>query len=221
MPTTLTPSSGNSQRMISRNADLFRSTRPMGFAGGDTNLTRYVGNSPTNYTDPTGNQAVVPPNAGPPFYPPTGTAEWTPRRPGWLPDPGDPRAQRDLEELVELVYRDRREVPWIDPCFTWASGFNLPSRYDPKYGGPDKSKITVVPVYWFIDRWGPQNGDHAAFKVTYPDGTVLYFDDGRPYSEFAGALGGRDRWFCPADIPSNYLDEGPNATRPHRPGGRL
>lgn len=30
------------------------SQSPLGFEGGDTNLQRYVGNSPTNYTDPTG-----------------------------------------------------------------------------------------------------------------------------------------------------------------------
>lgn len=35
-------------------AELFRSTKPMGFAAGDTNLYRYVGNNPTNATDPTG-----------------------------------------------------------------------------------------------------------------------------------------------------------------------
>ncbi|AGA28340.1 RHS repeat-associated core domain-containing protein [Singulisphaera acidiphila] len=31
---------------------------PLGFAAGDTNLYRYVGNSPTNFTDPTGLQTV-------------------------------------------------------------------------------------------------------------------------------------------------------------------
>jgi len=33
----------------------FTSEDPIGFAGGDTNLSRYVGNSPADYTDPTGN----------------------------------------------------------------------------------------------------------------------------------------------------------------------
>jgi len=33
---------------------LFRCTRPLGFAGGDYNLTRYVSNSPVNGTDPEG-----------------------------------------------------------------------------------------------------------------------------------------------------------------------
>jgi RHS repeat-associated protein len=33
----------------------FTSEDPIGFAGGDTNLSRYVGNSPVDYADPTGN----------------------------------------------------------------------------------------------------------------------------------------------------------------------
>ena len=32
---------------------------PLGFAAGDTNLYRFVGNSPANYTDPTGMSAVT------------------------------------------------------------------------------------------------------------------------------------------------------------------
>jgi len=33
---------------------VWSSQDPLGFGGGDTNVSRYVGNSPTNYTDPTG-----------------------------------------------------------------------------------------------------------------------------------------------------------------------
>jgi RHS repeat-associated protein len=33
----------------------FISEDPIGFSAGDSNLTRYVGNSPTNFTDPSGN----------------------------------------------------------------------------------------------------------------------------------------------------------------------
>lgn len=33
---------------------------PLGFGAGDTNLRRYVGNSPTNYTDPSGEIAFIP-----------------------------------------------------------------------------------------------------------------------------------------------------------------
>jgi len=36
----------------------FISEDPLGFAGGDTNLSRYVGNSPINYTDPSGLAAL-------------------------------------------------------------------------------------------------------------------------------------------------------------------
>lgn len=52
---------------------------PIAFEGGDANLYRYVGNSPTNYTDPTGLLAKEPrvedsPNQRPwiilPVYPP-------------------------------------------------------------------------------------------------------------------------------------------------------
>jgi RHS repeat-associated protein len=38
----------------------FISEDTIGFEGNDTNLYRYVGNSPTNYTDPTGNIAFIP-----------------------------------------------------------------------------------------------------------------------------------------------------------------
>ncbi len=42
---------------------------PLGFAAGDTNLERYVGNSPVNFTDPSGLTPVVPPvyYSPPPF----------------------------------------------------------------------------------------------------------------------------------------------------------
>jgi RHS repeat-associated protein len=36
----------------------FISEDPMGFGAGDSNLYRYVGNSPTNFTDPSGNFAI-------------------------------------------------------------------------------------------------------------------------------------------------------------------
>ena len=46
---------------------LFMSPDPLGFAGGQTNLNEFVGNSPTNRTDPSGLQAIgnvrgLPPN---------------------------------------------------------------------------------------------------------------------------------------------------------------
>ena len=41
----------------------FLSEDPMGFAGGDHNLYRYVGNNPANFTDPSGNWAFLIPIA--------------------------------------------------------------------------------------------------------------------------------------------------------------
>jgi len=43
--------------------ELFTNTTPLGFAGGDTNLKRYCGNSPTNATDPKG-LVEIPPGLG-------------------------------------------------------------------------------------------------------------------------------------------------------------
>jgi RHS repeat-associated protein len=38
----------------------FISEEPIGFSAGDSNLTRYVGNSPTNWVDPSGLQETIP-----------------------------------------------------------------------------------------------------------------------------------------------------------------
>ncbi len=80
----------------------FISSDPIGFAAGDANLYRYVGNSPINYIDPTGHRGVPP--ARPPSRPPTPTRIPTipsqpsqnPYRPGTgspgYPIPGYPNA---------------------------------------------------------------------------------------------------------------------------------
>ena len=55
MVVTSTQSSSKSSRAgRAYEADLFRTGCPIGYAGGDTNLYRYVGNSPVNATDPSG-----------------------------------------------------------------------------------------------------------------------------------------------------------------------
>jgi RHS repeat-associated protein len=46
-------------RYYDANTGRFLSEDPLGFAAGDTNLARYVGNGPTNYTDPTGLHKIV------------------------------------------------------------------------------------------------------------------------------------------------------------------
>ncbi len=68
----------------------FISEDPIGFAAGDTNLSRYVGNSPTNLTDPTGQESW---------------AEWLARLlwPG-LVDPADvARTLNDEREYIDQI----------------------------------------------------------------------------------------------------------------------
>ncbi len=68
----------------------FISADPLGFAAGDTNLSRYVANSPTNFRDPTGHE---------------GWAEWLARF--LWPDLDDPvdvaRALNEEREYVEQI----------------------------------------------------------------------------------------------------------------------
>ena len=62
MVALLTPSSRKSlSAETSCEPSLFPSSTPLGYTARDTNLTRYVGNSPTNATDPSGLQALSPP----------------------------------------------------------------------------------------------------------------------------------------------------------------
>ena len=45
---------GRYDRPAGDGADLFDNCDPLGYEAGDANLYRYVGNSPTNATDPSG-----------------------------------------------------------------------------------------------------------------------------------------------------------------------
>ena len=193
----------------------WHSVDPGGFAMGDVSLFRYVFNSPTNYTDPSGlagwvadggmqgSHGFVPRFV--PFDPP---APWR------EPYDNNPEAQKDFDELRKFVAGASDEVPWIDPCYVWANNLEIPRRFTPTYDGKDKSRVTVEPVYWLISNWGI-DGDHAAFKATFPDGSACYFDEGGGWSTTAGALGGPNRWFGEDEIPSNYVNEGPHPLRPH------
>ncbi len=51
----------NRNRWYDPHSGRWLSEDPIGFAGGDSNLYRYVGNSPTNYTDPSGLLHATPP----------------------------------------------------------------------------------------------------------------------------------------------------------------
>jgi RHS repeat-associated protein len=80
-------------RYYDPNTGTFLSPDPIGFAGGDPNLYRYVGNNPVNAVDPTGLQP--PPIVVPPRIRPIGTAPppALPPVPGIRPIPLQPGAR--------------------------------------------------------------------------------------------------------------------------------
>jgi hypothetical protein len=171
---------------------------PIAFEGGDANLYRYVGNDPVNATDPTGLQTTTINGVRGPAH------NWAvpPPPPPWTgPYTANPTAQPDFDELRRFLERfPYGDVPWIDPCFNWASGIvgSIPNKF---LDGSCPIKVRRV---CFDVSFYPLASAHTAFEVTFPDGSVVYFDEGSYYSEIAGALGGPDRFFGPDGIPWNY-----------------
>ncbi len=78
MIATQSPSGRHLSHRPWTSADLFRTSAPAGFAAGDTNLTRYVGNSPTNGVDPSGLQEKPAPD----WKPADLLKPWKPLEPG-------------------------------------------------------------------------------------------------------------------------------------------
>ncbi|HEY2883486.1 MAG TPA: RHS repeat-associated core domain-containing protein, partial [Pirellulales bacterium] len=76
---TLTSLQWNLERWYDPGVGSWTTEDPIGFAGDASNVYRYVGNSPTNYTDPSGLIGAAGP--GPKNYP------YGPP-PGWKPPPG-------------------------------------------------------------------------------------------------------------------------------------
>ncbi len=101
---------------------------PIGFIGCDTNLNRYVGNSPTNKTDPTG---MFPPNrsvGGPPPCPVPGGVpgnDWV-----WHPDPRNSRGGTRRPRLP-IPGQSQPSASW-DPEGHWDvdNGLGERQRYD-------------------------------------------------------------------------------------------
>jgi RHS repeat-associated protein len=80
----------------------FLSEDPIGFAAGDPNLRRYVGNEPTHWVDPSGLQSQYPSiGAYPPYYP-----KWSPYQ--WYDDPRSWLAGTWLGKFLQ----DRENTAW-------------------------------------------------------------------------------------------------------------
>jgi len=157
---------------------------------------QYVGGNPLAFVDPSGMQGMDI-DLG---------RIWWEDQPTKPPPPsiavalGNPQAEKLFEELMAFVKGRPRPGCLLDPCFRWGNKTNnaLPPYFS-------KPPIVVEAVFFKVS--GSMIADaHMAFKVTFPDGSVYYFDEGGPYSTFCGALGGRDRWFTPGNIPENYVE---------------
>jgi hypothetical protein len=85
---------------------------PIAFEGGDANLYRYIGNSPTNFTDPSGLQAKPKPIPSPvkePPLPPTSGPRYPP------PAPITPGIPANINQLNQNPYiRDQYKQAWRD-----------------------------------------------------------------------------------------------------------
>jgi len=193
---------------------------PIGYEAKSLNLYQYVFNSPTNGTDPLGLQQwqYVPikipepilqlfrPSTPPPPQRPQVPA---PGAPSVAVVQGDDAAESAFGELMALVQDLPKNKYWKDPCYQWGGDVlgRMPNKFLRGSVG-----ITVEPIYFDIVG-GRLVTSHMAFTVTFPNGSVYYFDEGGSYSTTFGALGGSDRWFRPSEIPANYV---PSKTPPFR-----
>ena len=87
----------------------FASQDPLGFAAGDVNLYRYVGNSPTNYNDPTGTVKAV-------YVAYTGWWFWWPSKLTWELEDVELEKITELEEIrdshraiADLLQENKKE----------------------------------------------------------------------------------------------------------------
>ncbi len=124
---------------------------PTGFAAGDTNLYRYCGNSPTNATDPGGEQDIdrlfprpssqppfwwipgLPFNPPPPFQDPRyGPPLWTPTPPS---DPGMPSTTPGSIHGSFTLPGGVKVGFGIGPNFDWSDPPSIPRQGWPGQGG--------------------------------------------------------------------------------------
>ena len=163
---------------------------PIGFDGGDTNLARYVRNSPTNATDPTGEW----PQLGiPGFETQMGDAEIHP--------PAPPPTARDI--FMDRLRKSRNNTSvfpfWPNQCERWTFEFERQLGKTAKEGGNSCVKEKGVTHFTFPKgrNLGMTSG-HAAYRVIFRDGTVVYIDN--------GAFGGI---FSQCDIPPDAVEDFP------------
>jgi len=161
--------------------------------GGDANLYRYCGNDPTDATDPSGLQA------------PGLEGALTVAQLQALHD-NPPKPLTEKEEMVRRLLAARRNT-WVIPmgtntCERWA---NECGRQMAKQG-PRNNSVHEMGITTFTfkkSRWFGGTTAHAAYRIVFRDGTVVYVDN--------GAFGG---FFEPSDIPSDATEDYPPSLPP-------
>jgi RHS repeat-associated protein len=146
----------NLHRWYDAKTGRWMSEDPIGFDAGDTNLNRYVGNSPLNFTDPSGLKHGQ------------GGGGSVGRPPG-VPIDVLKQIYKDLEELARTV-----KVSGIfENCNRWVNDFEL------KY----RTLLTSKAWHKFVKTEEVQSyvnytGGHAVYRLTLIDGTIIEIDNG-------------------------------------------
>lgn len=157
----------------------FISEDPIAFEGGDANLYRYVGNSSTNYADPSGLVAKRHDR-----YPDVLTAI--------LANGGSEQA---LKELLGLAENAQKYFPGsTGNCQIFTEGFVNKSK--------GSRGIKSINVTQFGNPYGLLTTGHSLVEVTLSDGTVFFIDNGGTAAttgNFSGQL------VLPSDIPSYWV----------------
>ena len=134
---------------------------PLGFAAGDADLYRYVGNAPTNATDPTGLSDDDRPPAV--ILPPIPTDPTKPPGPGWVwqgPDqPGGPKGGWKGPDGGSL-HSGPNPHKHIGPHWDYTDQCGNKYRYDPKTDTwhPDKNNNPNKPTPNYPNPPGPPDG---------------------------------------------------------------
>lgn len=157
---------------------------PLGFAAGDANLFRYVGNDPTGGVDPDGLQATQ------------GQAA----KPNLLQNvPQNSKARHHLGIILQELFVRSLTLPGgANQCHRWVEAArDIIFAHGKEWYENEHYKIEYIE--W---RFPPHGGwvEHGGLRITFANGEVVYLDN--------GAINGTCGISYPADIPKNWRPTG-------------
>ena len=200
----------------------FTSLDPTGFAAGDDNLYRVEGDNPTNETDPSGLQPGYPSTPGNPVPLPHLPYPIKPDNGiGGFGNAGNPPVReapskwdrfRNLGVKNKIKYKVIEAIieasecsdPFplgTDRCLAWVENFR--AKISKELKTPDFWELHGTGLIgevrtWKIDANFWLTNSHAAYRITFPDGSEFYFDN--------KSLCGQ-RITLPNEIPAKFKDE--------------